>query len=71
MGVILQKKNPAILEIRTEIFHLEAFFGGNSLPGKARKIQLNIWSSEDDQDTKSGRPQACEVVLRCILFAGH
>ena len=38
---------------------------------QARKIQLNIWSSEDDQDTKSGRPQARVVVLKCIPFAGQ
>ena len=38
---------------------------------QARKIQLTIWSSEDDRDTKTGRPQPFVVVLRCILFPGQ
>ena len=42
----------------------------NSTIIQARKIQLNIWSSEDDQDTKSGRPQECVVVLKCIPLPG-
>ena len=36
---------------------------------QARKNQLKIWSSEDDQDSKTGRPQAFVVVLMAISFA--
>ena len=38
---------------------------------QARKIQLNIWSSEDIWDAKPGCPQAFVVVLKCISFAGQ
>ena len=37
---------------------------------QARKIQLNIWSSEDDWDAKTGRPQPFVVVLKYISFQG-
>ena len=36
---------------------------------QARKNQLKIWPSEDDQDSKIGCPQAFVVVLWAIYFA--
>ena len=36
---------------------------------QARIIHLNIWSSGDDQDSKTGRPQTFVVVLKYITFA--
>ena len=35
---------------------------------QARKIHLHFWSSEDDQYSKSGRPQLFMIVLKCISF---
>ena len=55
-----------------KLFHLEeprnevVFM---TLESQARKIHFNIWSSEDHQDSKFGRPQLFVVVLRCISFA--
>ena len=37
--------------------------------GQARENHLRIWSSEDDQDSKTGRPQVFVVVLKYILYA--
>ena len=36
---------------------------------QARKIHLKIWSSEDDQDLKTGRPQEFLIVLKYIVYA--
>ena len=36
---------------------------------QARKIHFHFWSSEDDKDSKSGRPQLFVVVLKCISLA--
>ena len=38
---------------------------------QARKVQLNICSSEDNLNVKSGHPQVFVVVLKCILLAGQ
>ena len=36
-----------------------------------QKLNSDIWSSEDDWDTKTGRPQPIVVVLECIIFPGQ
>ena len=36
---------------------------------QARKIHIRIRSSEDDQDSKTGRPQVFVVVLKYFRFA--
>ena len=65
---ILNKKQGGFRKNNSTINSVSEF--SHEIYDQARKIQLNIWSSEDDQDTKSGRPQACVVVLKCISVAG-
>ena len=38
-------------------------------PTQARKIHLQMWSSEDDQDSKTGRPQEFLIVLKYLVYA--
>ena len=41
------------------------------LPLQGRNIHFKIWLSENDQDSKTGRPKTFVVCLKCFSFAGQ